>query len=171
MARTPKSKGAAKEAIQPEAPSQIEGEAITEGAYVTPENVVQAIEGAKEFAKGGVIEPPQLIQVGEAEEAQPPLAPAPDIRTMNEIYVTIAPYSSAYKKLSAEQHKNDPSLARGAIILMGRQFDPQHNYRVEKTPEVDKLIKEGLLISMTGSFRFRVRDEPKAREVAEHADD
>jgi hypothetical protein len=152
MAKSPKSKGAAKEAIQPEAPRPIEGEGITDGIYATPEEVAQVIEEA-------------------AEEAQPIPSPAPDIRTMNEIYVTIAPYSSAYKKLSAEQHKNDPSLARGAIILMGRQFDPQHNYRVEKTPEVDKLIKEGLLISMTGSFRFRVRDEPKAREVAEHADD
>lgn len=148
MTRTPKSKGAAKEHIEPEAP--IEGPAITEGVYVTPDYVVQHIEE-------------------KAEEAQPPLAPAPDIRTMSEIYVTIAPYSAAYKKLSAEQHKNDPSLARGAIILMGKQFDPQHNYRIEKTPEVDKLIKEGLLISMTGSFRFKVRDEPKAKVEGEEA--
>lgn len=167
MAKSPKSKGAAKEHIEPEAPAQIDGPAITEGVYVTPENVVQAIEGAKEFAKGGVIEPPQLIQVGEAEEAQPsPPLPAPDLRTINEIYVTIAPYSSAYKKLAAEQRKNDPSLAQGAIILLGKLFEPRKNYRIEKTPEVDKLIKDGLLISMTGSFRFRVIEEPKAREVA-----
>jgi hypothetical protein len=150
MSRTPKSKGAAKEHIEPEDPLPIEGPAIAEGVYVTPENVVRHIKE-------------------KAEEAQPLPAPAPDIRTMDEIYVTIAPYSGAYKKLAIEQHKNDPSLARGAIILMGKQFDPQHNYRVEKTPEVDKLIKEGLLISMTGSFRFKVRDEPNARE-APHAD-
>lgn len=149
MARTPKSKGAAKEHIEPEAPAQIEGPAITEGVYVTPEDVVQVIEE-------------------KAEEAQPsPPIQAPDIRTMSEIYVTIAPYSAAYKKLAAEQHKNDPSLARGAIMLMGKQFDPHHNYRIEKTPEVDKIIKEGLLISMTGSFRFKVRDEPKAKVEGE----
>ena len=152
MAKSPKSKGAAKEHIEPEAPLPIEGPAITEGVYVTPENVVQVIEEA-------------------AEEAQTsPPSPAPDIRTMNEIYVTIAPYSSAYKKLAAEQRKNDPSLAQGAIILLGKLFEPRKNYRIEKTPEVDRLIKEGLLISMTGSFRFKVRDEPKAKEVPGDAD-
>ena len=139
MSRTPKSKGAAKEPIEPEAPTQIEDE-------------VQAIEEM-------------------AEEARPlPPAPAPDIRAVDEIYVTIAPYSATYKKLAIEQHRNDPSLTRGAIILMGMQFDPGRNYRIEKTPEVDKLIKEGLLICMTGSFRFRVKDKPKAREAANHAD-
>ena len=148
MPKTPKStKGAAKEPIEPEAPPEIE--TVAEDVTAAPEILDPVIKET-------------------AEEAQP-LSPAPDIRAMKDIYVTVAPYSSAYKHLSAEQHKNDPSLARGAVILMGMQFEPRKNYRVEKTDKVDKLIKEGLLICMTGSFRFRVRDEPKAKEEG-HAD-
>jgi hypothetical protein len=146
MTKSPKSRGAAKEAIEPEAP--ITFSEIVEKVGEIP---VESLESIEEKAE-------------EARHLLP--APAPDLRTRNEIYVTISPYSSAYKRLAIQQHKDDPSLARGAIILLGKQFDPGKTYRVEKTLEVDKLIKDGLLTSMTGSFRFRVRDEPKVKEVA-----
>jgi hypothetical protein len=115
------------------------------------------------------------------DEGAPPLAPVPeaplepeptpeqDLRSLKTIYVTIAPYSSRYKQLTIEQHKNDPSLASGAVVLLGKTFSPGRNYSIEETPEVLKLIKDGMLISMTGSFRFRVRDEPKANVEGENA--
>ncbi len=121
--------------------------AVAEDLTATPEIVAPVIEEA-------------------AEEAQP-LSPEQDRAKM--IYVTIAPYSSRYKQLAIEQHKNDPSLARGAVILGGKQFEPRKNYQVEETPEVKQLLKDGLIICMTGSFRFRVRDEPKAKVEGETA--
>ena len=100
---------------------------------------------------------------------EPEPTPEQDLRSLKTVYVTIAPYSSRYKQLTIEQHKNDPSLASGAVVLLGKTFNPGKNYSIEETPEVLKLIKDGMLISMTGSFRFRVRDEPKANVEGENA--
>lgn len=138
MARTPKSKGAAKE------------------AYIEPEASVQPnepIEHVEEIPERSDV-PSENVEV--AEEAQPlPFTPLPDLRNLNDIYVRVSPFSSAYKKLAAEQRKNDPSMAQGAIMLMGKEFSPNKNYQVKETPEVNNHIKEGLLICMSGSFKFK----------------
>jgi len=120
--------------------------------------------------KGASKEPEQQpdapkIEDDEPETKEPEEAQAPsDIPSEQEvaeaekrgvIYVTIAPYSRKYKELSAKQYKVGAVEAKGMIDLGGRIFSLGEVYALPDDAETEKLMREGILMRMGGSFNSR----------------
>jgi len=104
------------------------------------------------------------IEEEELEEAQVPLPQEGDEPTAQEvthaeakgdIFVTLASFSKKYKDLSAKQYQAGAVEAKGLVDLGVGIFAPGEIYKLKNTPETDKLMREGCLIRMSGSFGAR----------------
>jgi len=104
------------------------------------------------------------IEEEELEEAQVPLPREGDEPTAQEvtqaeakgdIFVTLAVYSKKYKDLSAIQFKAGAVEAKGHVDLGVGVFGPGEIHRLTKNPASEKLLRDGYLIRMSGSFGKR----------------